>query len=61
MHIRALSVEASHSYNDFTLEELNDLRLFINLFLQYAFTLPAMIPQSDKIEVDNQQEQQTSS
>ena len=61
MHIRALSVEASHSYNDFTLEELNDLRLFINLFLQYAFTLPAMIPQSDKIEIDNQQEQQTSS
>lgn len=44
LHIRALSAEASHTYNDFTLEELKELRLFIQLFLQYTFTLPAMIP-----------------
>ena len=44
MHIRTLSAEASHTYNDFTVEELEELRLFINLFLQYTFTLPSMIP-----------------
>ena len=44
MHIRALSAEASHTYNDFSVEELEELRLFINLFLQYTFTLPSMIP-----------------
>ncbi|MGQ9444670.1 DUF4145 domain-containing protein [[Pasteurella] aerogenes] len=36
LHIRSLSAEASHTYNDFTLEELKELRLFIQLFLQYS-------------------------
>lgn len=50
LHIRALSAEASHTYNDFTLEELKELRLFIQLFLQYTFTLPAMIPDESKAD-----------
>ncbi|MDO9828127.1 DUF4145 domain-containing protein [Glaesserella parasuis] len=50
LHIRTLSAEASHAYNDFTLEELKELRLFIQLFLQYTFTLPAMIPDESKAD-----------
>ncbi|MDG6341247.1 DUF4145 domain-containing protein [Glaesserella parasuis] len=50
LHIRTLSAEASHAYNDFTLEELRELRLFIQLFLQYTFTLPAMIPDESKAD-----------
>lgn len=48
LHIRSLSGDASHTYNDFSLEELNELRLFTQLFLRYTFTLPAMIPDSSK-------------
>lgn len=40
--IRTLGNEATHS--DFSLDELSELRLFTQLFLQYSFTLPAMIP-----------------
>lgn len=50
LHIRSLSAEASHTYNDFTLDELKELRLFIQLFLQYTFTLPAMIPEALKAD-----------
>lgn len=50
LHIRSLSAEASHTYNDFTLDELKKLRLFIQLFLQYTFTLPAMIPDESKAD-----------
>lgn len=50
LHIRSLSAEASHAYNDFTLDELEELRLFIKLFLQYTFTLPAMIPEALKAD-----------
>lgn len=46
--IRALGNEATHS--DFCLEELTDLRLFTQLFLQYTFTLPAKMP--DKVKAD---------
>ncbi|MGY6089091.1 DUF4145 domain-containing protein [Avibacterium paragallinarum] len=52
LHIRTLSAEASHTYNDFTLDELEELRLFSQLFLQYTFTLPAMIPESSKDDID---------
>lgn len=41
--IRALGNEATH--DDITVEELTDLRLFTQLFLQYTFTLPAKIPE----------------
>ncbi|GJH43115.1 DUF4145 domain-containing protein [Pasteurella canis] len=57
LHIRLLSAEASHTYNDFTLEELEELRLFTQLFLKYTFTLPKMIPDESKEEVDNQNNQ----
>lgn len=57
LHIRLLSAEASHTYNDFTLEELEELRLFTQLFLKYTFTLPEMIPDESKEEVDNQNNQ----
>lgn len=50
LHIRSLSAEASHTYNDFKLDELKELRLFIQLFLQYTFTLPAMIPDESKAD-----------
>lgn len=40
--IRSLGNDATH--NEITLEELEQLRLFTQLFLQYTFTLPAMIP-----------------
>ncbi|WP_439242363.1 DUF4145 domain-containing protein [Lonepinella sp. BR2474] len=48
LHIRSLSAEASHTYNEFTQQELEELRLFTQLFLQYVFTLPAMIPDESK-------------
>lgn len=48
LHMRSLSGDASHTYNDFSLEELNELRLFTQLFLRYTFTLPAMIPDGSK-------------
>lgn len=53
LHIRALSAEASHTYNDFTLKELEELKLFTQLFLQYTFTLPAMIPNESREDVAN--------
>ena len=53
LHIRSLSAEASHTYNDFTLKELEELRLFTQLFLQYTFTLPAMISDELKSEVES--------
>lgn len=40
--IRILGNDATH--NDISIEELVELRLFTSLFLQYTFTLPAMIP-----------------
>lgn len=40
--IRSLGNDATH--NEISVEELEQLRLFTQLFLQYAFTLPAMIP-----------------
>lgn len=48
LHIRSLSGDASHTYNDFSLDELDELRLFTQLFLRYTFTLPAMIPDGSK-------------
>ncbi|MCK3657257.1 hypothetical protein A4G18_00605 [Pasteurellaceae bacterium Pebbles2] len=39
--IRSLGNEATH--NEISADELDKLRLFTQLFLQYAFTLPAMI------------------
>lgn len=52
LRIRLLSAEASHTYNDFTLEELEELKLFTQLFLKYTFTLPAMIPDDSKSDVE---------
>ncbi|WP_439235148.1 DUF4145 domain-containing protein [Lonepinella koalarum] len=43
--IRALGNDATH--DDISLDELQELRLFTQLFLQYTFTLPAMIPDID--------------
>lgn len=40
--IRVLGNAATH--DELTLGELEELRTFIQLFLQYTFTLPAMIP-----------------
>ena len=40
--IRSLGNNAAHS--EISLDELEQLRLFTQLFLQYTFTLPAMIP-----------------
>lgn len=51
LHIRSLSSEASHTYNEFTLEQLEELRLFTQLFLQYTFTLSTMIPDESKGDV----------
>lgn len=51
-HIRILSADASHTYNDFTSRELEELKLFTQLFLKYTFTLPAMIPDSSKSDVE---------
>ncbi|MBN6066006.1 DUF4145 domain-containing protein [Aggregatibacter actinomycetemcomitans] len=48
LHIRSLSADASHTYNEFSEDELNELRLFTLLFLRYTFTLPAMIPDDSK-------------
>lgn len=48
LHMRSLSGDASHTYNDFSLDELKELRLFTQLFLRYTFTLPAMIPDGSK-------------
>ncbi|MFQ1049049.1 DUF4145 domain-containing protein [Avibacterium paragallinarum] len=48
--IRVLGNEATHS--DFSLDELEELRLFTQLFLQYIFTLPAKIP--DKVKHSEQ-------
>lgn len=45
--IRLLGNEATH--NEITLAELGQLRLFTQLFLQYTFTLPAMIPDEVKV------------
>ncbi len=44
--IRLLGNQATHDNID--LKSLEELRLFTQLFLQYAFTLPAMIPEKDK-------------
>lgn len=41
--IRVLGNVATH--DELTLGELEELRTFIQLFLQYTFTLPAMIPE----------------
>ena len=51
LHIRSLSADASHTYNEFALDELNELRIFTQLFLRYTFTLPAMIPDDSKENV----------
>ena len=51
LHIRSLSADASHTYNEFSLDELNELRIFTQLFLRYTFTLPAMIPDDSKDNV----------
>lgn len=51
LRIRALSSEASHTYNDFSLDDLKELRIFTQLFLRYTFTLPAMIPNNSKENV----------
>ncbi|WP_418935576.1 DUF4145 domain-containing protein [Haemophilus sp.] len=51
LHIRSLSADASHTYNEFSLDELNELRVFTQLFLRYTFTLPAMIPDDLKENV----------
>lgn len=51
LHIRSLSADASHTYNEFSLDELNELRIFTQLFLRYTFTLPAMIPNNSKENV----------
>ena len=51
LHIRSLSADASHTYNEFSLDELNELRIFTQLFLRYTFTLPAMIPDDSKENV----------
>lgn len=48
LHIRSLSADASHTYNDFSVDELEELRLFTQLFLRYTFTLPAMIPDESR-------------
>lgn len=40
--IRVLGNQGTHS--DISFAELGELRLFTQLFLQYTFTLPAMIP-----------------
>ena len=48
LHIRILSADASHTYNEFSLDELKELRLFTQLFLRYTFTLPAMIPEDSR-------------
>lgn len=47
--IRLLGNNATH--DEITLAELEQLRLFTQLFLQYAFTLPSMIPDDVKIAV----------
>lgn len=44
--IRSLGNDAAHS--EISLDELEQLRLFTLLFLQYTFTLPAMIPEDVK-------------
>ncbi|OOF50717.1 hypothetical protein BKK52_00790 [Rodentibacter trehalosifermentans] len=44
--IRSLGNDATH--NEISLVELEQLRLFTQLFLQYTFTLPAMIPAVEK-------------
>lgn len=44
--IRVLGNDATH--DEITFEDLTDLRLFTQLFLQYTFTLPAKIPNSIK-------------
>ena len=51
LHIRSLSADASRTYNEFSLDELNELRIFTQLFLRYTFTLPAMIPDDSKENV----------
>ena len=51
LHIRSLSADASHTYNEFSLDELNELRIFTQLFFRYTFTLPAMIPDDSKENV----------
>ena len=51
LHIRSLSADASHTYNEFAVDELNELRIFTQLFLRYTFTLPAMIPDDSKENV----------
>lgn len=47
--IRSLGNDATH--NEISIEELEHLRLFTLLFLQYTFTLPSMIPDKAKQEV----------
>ena len=51
LRIRALSADASHTYNDFSSDDLDELRIFTQLFLRYTFTLPAMIPNNSKENV----------
>lgn len=53
LRIRTLSADASHTYTEFTQSDLVELRTFVQLFLKYTFTLPAMIPDESKEEVDN--------
>lgn len=49
--IRILGNEAVHDDVDLPQEEAEDLQAFTNLFLQYVFTLPAMIPQRVKDKI----------
>ncbi|TYG33576.1 DUF4145 domain-containing protein [Lonepinella koalarum] len=47
--IRSLGNDATHDM--ISLSALEELRLFVSLFLQYTFTLPAMIPDELKQEI----------
>lgn len=45
--IRTLGNQGTHS--NLSLDELTELRLFTQLFLQYTFTLPARIPKAVQV------------
>lgn len=47
--IRTLGNFASHALLEFSHQDLEDIRLFTRLFLIYAFTLPAMIPELEDV------------
>jgi hypothetical protein len=45
-HIRLDANEATHEVDEFTEDEAKKLQLFTEMFLTYAFTLPAMLPRA---------------